>query len=488
VVTVSKPIVPAIGFVALLFLGLALPPHIGAWAGDLRITPSVELRETFSDNIDLAPDGQDESAALSEVVPGMTLRTDSARLQGALDLFPILRHETAGADEGFSLAGDLAGFGELEAVEDHLFLDAQASVSQQVLDNRAVASTANEKTVALYRLSPNFRHRFAGFAEAEARYRLSQVFINADDNAGGTPTASDSTTHSVTASLASGHDFTRFRWNLAGLLEEQDRSAAANISRQEFDLDMEYAIDHSFSVLAGGGYQVFDDGDARNDIDSPTWRVGFRWRPGPRTDLRVTYGHRDDDESANVEFSYAVSPRTKIIAGYSRIIETSQERLGRTLSRIALGPETNDLVDTQTELAFDPNPSPFSINNTTTRTEAFRAGLNGSRGRNSFGLNAVVTNEETLPTGVQDDVIRVAGRFSRRLTPHTDLSLFTAYERTEFDDGQEDNEYFVQGGLSYKIYENISAGINYSYRMQNSNVATSEFTENRVFFNIRAEF
>lgn len=484
----SNPIVSAIGSVTLLVLGLTLPPHFGARAGDLRVTPSIELRETFTDNIDLAPDGEEESAALSEFIPGMTLRSDSARLHGALDLFPILRHQTAGEDEGFSLAGDLAGFGELEAVEDHLFLDAQASVSQQVLDNRDIASTANEKTVALYRLSPNYRHRFGGFAEAEARYRLSQVFVDADSDAGGTPTVSDSTTHSVTAALASGHDFTRFRWGFSGLLEEQDRTDAEDISRQEGDLDLEYAIDHSFSLLAGAGYQTFDDGEVRNEIDGPTWRAGFRWRPGPRTDLRVTYGHRDDDENANVEFSYAVSPRTKIIAGYSRIIETSQERLERTLSRIDLGPETDDLIDTQTELAFDPNPNPFGIDNTTTRTESFRAGLNGSRGRNVFGLNAVVANEETLPSGEQEDVIQVAARFSRRLSRHTDLNLFAAYERTEFEDGQEDDEYFVQGGLSYKIYENVSAAINYSFRMQNSNVTSSEFTENRAFFSIRAEF
>jgi hypothetical protein len=69
----------------------------------------------------------------------------------------------------------------VEAVEDLFFVDAQASVSQQVLDSRAAASTANERTVQVYRISPYLQHCFGGFAEAEARYRLSQVF--ADDEA-----------------------------------------------------------------------------------------------------------------------------------------------------------------------------------------------------------------------------------------------------------------------------------------------------------------
>ncbi len=480
-----KPFVPAIGSIAFLFLGLHVPPHVGARAGDLRITPSIELREALTDNIDLATDGQEESAVVSEVVPGIEARSDSARFTGAIDLFPILRHETAGIDEGFGLAGNAAGFGELEAVKDHLFVDAQTSVSQQVLDSRQVASTANENTVALYRISPNYRHRIAGFAEAEGRYRLSQVFIDAGDNTGGAATASDSTTHSLSASLDSGQEFTRLKWTLSGLAEEQLRVDASDISRRDAGLDLEYAFNHMFSLLAGGGYQVFDDGVIENEIDGPTWKAGFRWRPGPRTDLRVTYGHRDDDESANVDFAYAVSPRTKIIARYSRIVETSQERLERNLSGIALDPASADLIDTQTELAFDPNPSPFSINNRTTRTESFRLGVNGSRDRNAFGLNALVATEETLPAGAEDDIVQVSGRFSRRLSRHTDLNLFAAYERTEFDDGQTDNEYFVRGGLEHKLFENVTAGINYSFRTQDSNISTAEFTENRVFFNIR---
>ncbi len=63
--------------VAVTFSVLALAGP--AAAGNLTITPSLELREIFSDNIDLAPDGLDESALTTEVVPGFTLRSESAR-------------------------------------------------------------------------------------------------------------------------------------------------------------------------------------------------------------------------------------------------------------------------------------------------------------------------------------------------------------------------------------------------------------------------
>ncbi len=87
-----------------------------AAAGNLTITPSLELREIYSDNIDLEPDGLDEAAFITELVPGFTLRSESARATAALDVFPIIWHQTAGEDDGFTLAGDLAGLGTVEAL------------------------------------------------------------------------------------------------------------------------------------------------------------------------------------------------------------------------------------------------------------------------------------------------------------------------------------------------------------------------------------
>ncbi len=464
-------------------IGLAAP----ALAGDLSITPSLELREAFSDNVDLDPDGAEQSALVSELVPGVTIRSESARVTAALDAFPIIRHQTAGEDEGLSLAGDLAGLGTVEAVEDLFFVDAQASVSQQVLDSRAAASTANERTVQIYRISPYLQHRFGGFAEAEARYRLSQVFADDEATASGGQT-SDATTHALNLSLESGSDFSRLIWAVTSLVSEESRTEDDDVSRREVDLEMRYAFDRSITLIAAGGYQFFDDGTSENEVDGPTWRVGFRWRPGPRTDLEATYGQRDDDLNANVRFSYKIGPRTTLTARYSEILEKSQERLVRNLSGIGLEGETDEIIDEETGLPFNPNPSPFDIDNRTTRIETFELGVNGVRGRNTFGVNASFQTEKTESTGEEEDVIRARARFSRRLNPHLTANLFAGYERTEFDDGEEDDEYTLTGALSYQIYSNLRAGLAYSLRLQNSNVDTSEFTENRVTANLRITF
>ncbi len=75
--------------IAVAAIGVAAP----AIAGDFTITPSLEFREAFSDNVDLDPDGEEKSALISEIVPGVTIRSESARATVTYDAFPVLRHQ-----------------------------------------------------------------------------------------------------------------------------------------------------------------------------------------------------------------------------------------------------------------------------------------------------------------------------------------------------------------------------------------------------------
>lgn len=453
---------------------------VSAGAGDLTITPSVSVSETVSDNVDL-DHADEEPALITTITPGLRIRSESARVTAALDVLPTLRHQTAGDDKGLSLDESLSGFSTVEVAEDLFFVDAQASISQQVLDTRAAATTANQETVQVYRLSPVLRTRLGGFADAEARYTLGQVFVGGEG-------VSDATRHGLGFTLKSGSDFTRLLWSLAASASESDRSDAEDISRRDVDLGVEYAVMRSFSVIAGAGYQSFDDGIPANEIDGPTWRAGFRMRPGPRTELEATYGQREDSQNVAAQFRYDIGPRTRLTAGYSETLRTSQERLDETLSRIGLGDDDDGLIDEPTEEPFDPHPSPFDIRDETTRVQAFRVGVDGTRGRNTFAVTAVVANEETEPTGEQEDVITAGASWTRQLSRRLTLNVFGGYERIEFENGQEDDEYILTGGLSYKVFTNIHALLTYGFRMQDSTLETSEFAENRITLGLRATF
>ncbi len=454
-------------------------------AGDLTITQSIRVSETVTDNVDLDTSDGEESALITEITPTLRIRSASARVTGALNANPTIRHQTGGTDKGLTVDERLTGLGTVEVLEDLFFLEAQASVSQQVLDSRAAATAANQETVQTYRLSPVLRNRFGNFANSETRYALSQTFVGGQGGAGG---VSDSMRHNLNFRLSSGRDFTRLLWSLSASASQSDRPDAEDVSRGEVNSRVEYVFDRSFSVIGSVGYQLFDDGQSANEIESPTWRAGFRWRPGPRTELEATYGERDDAQNLFANFRYDIGPRTTLRASYTEILETSQERLARTLSFIDLEGETDDFIDERTEDEFDPNPSPFDIDNVTTRITTLSAGLRGTRGRNTFAVDASIEKEEAEPTGEEQDVIRASARWSRRLNPHLRLSVFGAYENTKFDDGQEDDEYTAIATLSYDLYKNVQAALNYGFRLQNSTVDASEFAENRITVSARVTF
>lgn len=452
--------------------------------GQTRIEPSLTVNETFSDNVDADPDGEEEAAFLTDVVPAVTLRRQSARVNAALDAALTARHQTAGEDAGIELLPNVAGFGTAEVIDQLFFVDASASVSQQLLNTREADAESNRETVQNYSLSPSLVGHFGSFADGELRYTLQQVL-------GGDGGVSDATTHTGRMSLSSGADFTRLLWSVSASMSESKRTDDTDVTRRDANIGLEYIVVRSFSLLGSAGYQFFDDGTPENEVDSPSWRAGFRWRPGPRLDLSAGYGESDDETSFDGRMTYRIGPRTTVFANYRERLETGQERLARDLSFIGIDPDTGELVDTRTGLPFDPNTSLTEISDRTERTRTARAGLSGVRGRNTFSMQGSyeISTVEGAGRNEEETAIGVSASWGRQLSPHANLIVSGNYLRSEFDDVDEtDNEYSAAGTLSYNIYTNVNAFASYVFSMQDSTNGANEFSENRVSAGVQMGF
>lgn len=464
-----------------------------AVAGDLRITPYVSARETLSDNVDLGPDGKEESALISTVTAGVTIRSDSRSVQAALDVSASVIHQTAGEDEGirFRLSADQSssGFATVELMEDQLFVDGSVSASRELLNAASADAESNRETAIAYTLSPYLVNHFENFANGELRYALSQVILVGEDDGGQADGFSDDTRHRLSYSLDSGRDFTQLLWSLDARASFTDRTENEDIKRGDTSFGVEYLVDRHFSLLGSVGYQHFDDGNSNNDVDSPSWDAGFRWRPGERVELRATYGVDFDDERLSADLSYRIGAFTTLRASFDKILETGQERLLRDLSFIDTDPETDLLIDTRTGLPFDPNSVPVSILTTTTRTQTFRAGLSYARSRNSFGIDGIVTDQDE-EAGVNDEkVYSIHVTYGRRLNRRTNLRLFATYQNSTFEDvDREDDEFSVGSTLSYKLGRDATTFAGYTYRMRDSTDPAKDYSENRITLGARITF
>jgi hypothetical protein len=450
-----------------------------------RLRPSVSVSQEFSDNIDLDPD-HEQSAFVTRVTPGLSFRGDTSRFKGGFDGAVSTRYTTEGDDQGFDVNGDLTADGAMRLVRDHLFLEGQASVSQQVLNKAEAQSDANQDTVQVYQVSPVLRNRLGDFAESELRYVLGQLLVNSDDVA-------DTTAHLGRASLRSGSDFDRLRWLLNSRILEAIRSGDSNVSRRDVDLETEYGITRWLSAIAAGGYQTFDQGDSDTDFDSPAYWGGFRWRPGRRTEVTFNYGKRDDRFSPAASLRYRFSENSQFSARYFESLSTSQERLFENVSLIGIDPENGVFIDERSDTRFDPRPDPFDIDNETDYIKALRTDLVLRRGPYTVNLRGYFGHEEQVADGdTQDDsedgtrdVYSIDAIWSRQLGRWLSFDLSGGFERTEFEGGREDDEYRIQPGLRYLLSSKATLFLDYRYRWQNSNDPTAEYTENRVGAGLR---
>jgi len=445
----------------------------------LRFEPAIDVSQEYTTNVDLTPDGQEDSAFVTRVTPSLRFRASTARLEAAVDGSPTFRYQSAGDDEGSNIDYALSGLANAELAREHLFVESRASVSQQVLSSSQSASASNQKTVQSYRLSPYVQTRLGSALKAELRYSLDQVFVSSGD-------VSDQTTHAGSVSVASGNTFQRLDWVGLARVEESERSDDDNISRADVELAAGYEIDQSVQLLAATGYQSFDDGDS-TDFDSPIMQGGIRYRPGPRTLFELTYGLRDDRYSPNLTLRQEIGARTKLFLNYNEELGTAQDRLSGMLSFIGVDGETDAFVDSRFGTPFNPKPDPFDIGNDTSRIKTFSATLVGDWNRNSIIASSRYARETKQGIDIDEDSLRADVVWSRRATRKLTVRGSAGYERTEFDDGQDDDEILINAGLQYRLWRQALFNLSYTFQTQSSDDPASEYDSHGVMVGLRIQ-
>lgn len=155
-----------------------LPSH--SFAAEWKIEPSLSLKETYSDNIKLAPPGNEKSDFVTQINPGISLTGTGPRLKvnaryGMQNL--IYAEESSRNATRHLLNADA----NAELADDLLFLDAKASISQQNISSFGsqttdnVNITDNLSEVRTYSFSPYLINRFGSMASSELRYTHDSV-------------------------------------------------------------------------------------------------------------------------------------------------------------------------------------------------------------------------------------------------------------------------------------------------------------------------
>ena len=244
--------------------------------------------------------------------------------------------------------------------ENLLYFDIAGSTSRQLAGENARfsrninAGRAQRVNVHNIAFSPYLNRRFDDGSAAELRYRISQVFIgDNNNNALGRAFNSDSRSQEAIATYQTGERFDRVEIGLTAYGNKTSEFGSQVIQDFEYEqatglAELQFAMSERFALTGAVGYdEVGTDAPPQfipaDRLSGFFWRAGFRARPGRRTDVRLEYGQRYDDDFINADIRYDLSNRLSFSASASRSFRSRAQAISTNYE--ALQRRTLDFVD-----------------------------------------------------------------------------------------------------------------------------------------------
>ncbi|TVT76025.1 MAG: TIGR03016 family PEP-CTERM system-associated outer membrane protein [Denitromonas halophila] len=298
-----------------------------AWAqSTVLVTPSVNTRMTFTDNVDTSADGK--SDFLVEVSPAINVRRASGRINGNLDA--SLRNVLyANSDDRNSTFLALRGRGEIEAIEQLLFVDMGASVSrtnQSLFSGRSgddPLNTSEDNEVRSFNLGPRLEFAFGNSAKGRLGYKSQWL-------SGGSGTVSNRRTDTFSGALQDGEAFGPLGWSASyDKVDTHYRDSDTEASRQNGRVGLSYTITPQFILRASVGRESNNYNAGRTEEGS-THGVGFDWYPTTRTSVTAFTEKRLFGRGYDVKVSHRGS-RSSWRLSYVRDYTSAEELVSESL-------------------------------------------------------------------------------------------------------------------------------------------------------------
>jgi uncharacterized protein (PEP-CTERM system associated) len=262
-----------------------------AEAAEWRITPTLDLRETYTDNVRLSSASSRESDFITDIAPGIHAAHDSRGLKFRAK-YALHGLHYADHSEGNTILHDLDAIANAELVENLFFVDGTAAVHQQTIsllgpqpvDNTNI--TDNRSTVKTAIVSPYLRHRFGSTATSELRYTHSAV----TSSTGGLASAR---TNGLLFNVNSGPSFRTLGWGLqynSRKIDYDDEVQSVDATTTTGNL--RYMVSPQLHLTATGGYDKYDYVSVSRVPEGRFYSAGFSWRPTERTSITASAGRR----------------------------------------------------------------------------------------------------------------------------------------------------------------------------------------------------
>jgi uncharacterized protein (PEP-CTERM system associated) len=472
-----------------------------AHALDWNFEPSVGAAATYTDNVNQSATSP-EDALILNVTPGFSLISKgSSRVQATVQ-YGLRSVARFGDNESTDLNHNLNAIGTAELVEDFLFIDGSARVSQELISlfgspAEADVNDANRATVGTYSISPYIQKRLGTFANAQARYTASGAIF--ENNV-----AANSASNAFSAGLTSGTRFDDLSWGLNYSIRDTQNRDAADSTFESASATVGYALTRKFRVFGTVG-QDWNDYLSTTETGGSSYSIGFGWSPTRRTSVEASAGERYFGRT----YSFTGSHRTRLsrwtlrysedVSDISRLDVDFNDLQKAVVKSCPPGtvltlPITLDQVidaECDVDLFFG-----SSITNGVFIAKLLTADVSwdvGSRTSVSMTLSDL-TREFQLGSQGEDRVQAATGAVSYRMTPRTNATTSLSLIRNRGDaaatgsTARDDGIWRLSFGLNHQFAEDLGGALTIQHIQRDSNVATADYEENRLTATVNMRF
>lgn len=479
-------------------LALAYAP--ATLAIDWRFEPNVRGSAIYTDNVNSsATDPQD--ALILTLTPGFNLHSEgSRRVQASLQygLTSVARFSENNSND---LYHRLNGAGKAELIEDFLFIDGTARISQELISllgptGDAEVNDSNRATVGTYSISPYIQQRLGTLAYLQARYTNSGAFF--ENNA-----ASDANSNAFTTSLSSGTRFTDLSWSLNYSISETQNRSAADTTFERLSATAGYALSRKFRVFGTMG-EDNNEYISATETDGSFYSVGFGWSPTRRTSIEASAGeryfgstysfsgtHRTRKSRWTINYAEDVSEFPRTIPDFNKPfyhLETCPEGVA-TDNLVTVGDAW--LAGCSVSVSFG-----TSIANGVYISKLLSASVSwelGSRTDVTFALSDLTREFQLLSQG-EDRVQSARSSISYRLSPRTTASGGVDLIRHSLDavaaggTAREDDILIFRLALNHRFAEKLDGTLTLRHTQRDSNAPNSDYDVNSITATVNMGF
>jgi len=455
-------------------------------AAEWSVKPSLNLIENYSDNVRRSPKGQEQSDWISQLSPGLILTGDGPKLK-LNTRYTMQKLLYAKNKQSDSTRHNLNANAHSELVNEQLFLDGTASISQQntaplgpqTLNNFNIS--ANRADVMSYSISPYLKHRFHGFANGELRFNHAAVNTTASGLA-------NNQTDSISLNLGNGYSFTSLLW---GMNYNKQKSSYGSmlqaINSETYSGSLGYKITPHFALNATAGNEKNDYISIAKRPQGAFYSAGFTWSPSLLTSIKASAGQRFYGSSFSLNARHS-SRQTTWSLDYSEDVTTTQAQF---LNNAGLPAQPL------------PGASNFLSNQVFLQKRLTASvAINGRRNAVIFNLfdslrdaqTSQVQNLSLLGTanqalGNQSKQLGGNASWNHQIGPYTSANLTVGYTKNNFPalriTGNDKN---IQLSVNTKLQADLSSSISLLHNQYNSSQPNTDVRENAIIASLLMQF